>query len=56
MVIGSHNLTAGGLWTNFGAQVLIPVVGSEANEGALLKGLDEYIEEICPHSKTHSCR
>jgi len=46
VVIGSHNLTAGGLWTNFESSVLIPVVGSEANEVALLKGLDEYIENL----------
>lgn len=46
VVIGSHNLTAGGLWTNFESSVLIPVDWSEANEVALLKGLDEYIENL----------
>ncbi|GAB1108953.1 phospholipase D family protein [Aeromonas caviae] len=46
VVIGSHNLTAGGLWTNFESSVLIPVDWSGANEVELLKGLDEYIENL----------
>ncbi len=46
VVIGSHNLTGGGLWTNFESSVLIPVDGSETKEAALLKGLDEYIGNL----------
>lgn len=46
VVVGSHNLTAGGLWTNFESSVLIPVDGTGANDVELLKGLDEYIENL----------
>lgn len=46
VVVGSHNLTGGGLWTNFESSVLIPAGGSSANEVELQKGLDDYIGEL----------
>lgn len=46
VVVGSHNLTGGGLWTNFESSVLIPVGGPSANEEKLLSGLKDYLEEL----------
>ena len=46
VVVGSHNLTGGGLWTNFESSVLIPVDGSGTNDVKLLRGLDDYIENL----------
>lgn len=46
VVVGSHNLTGGGLWTNFESSVLIPVGGPTANEEKLLSGLKDYLEEL----------
>lgn len=46
VVVGSHNLTGGGLWTNFESSVLIPAGRSNANEVELQKGLDDYIGEL----------
>lgn len=46
LVVGSHNLTGGGLWSNFESSVLIPVEWASVNEGALHRGLDDYFEKI----------
>lgn len=46
VVVGSHNLTGGGLWTNFESSVLIPVGRSSANEVELQNGLDDYIGDL----------
>lgn len=46
VVVGSHNLTGGGLWTNFESSVLIPVGGPSAHEEKLLSGLKDYLEEL----------
>jgi len=46
VVVGSHNLTGGGLWTNFESSVLIPVGGLSANDALLLRGLDDYIKKL----------
>ena len=43
VVVGSHNLTGGGLWTNFESSVLIPVGGPNANQGELLSGMKDYL-------------
>lgn len=43
VVIGSHNLTAGGLWTNFESSVLVPVDGSNRTDTDLEKGVNDYI-------------
>ena len=36
MIVGSHNLTGGGLWTNFESSVFIPVDKSNINETRIL--------------------
>lgn len=46
VVVGSHNLTGGGLWTNFESSVLIPVDRSTANGMRLSSGMDGYIGEL----------
>ena len=46
LVVGSHNLTGGGLWTNFESSVLIPVVGLSADDALLLRGLDDYMKKL----------
>lgn len=45
MVVGSHNLTAGGLWTNFESSVFIPLNGA-SNKSALTIGLEDYIGQL----------
>lgn len=46
VIVGSHNLTGGGLWTNFESSALIPVLGSSESEIALQKGVDDFIGEL----------
>jgi len=46
VVVGSHNLTAGGLWTNFESSVIIPVKNTAGILGQLLRGVDDYIEKL----------
>lgn len=44
--IGSHNLTGGGLWTNFESSVMIPVDRSCTDDVQLLKWMDDYFEQL----------
>lgn len=46
IIVGSHNLTAGGLWTNFESSAIIPIKNSSANVSNILKELDNYIEGL----------
>lgn len=46
IVVGSHNLTGGGLWTNLESSVIIPVQRSNAHVMQILSGLDDYIGEL----------
>lgn len=46
MVVGSHNLTGGGLWTNFESSVFIPLGGLSGNDGELLIGMQDYIGQL----------
>lgn len=46
VVVGSHNLTGGGLWSNFESSLIIPVGGPSANEEKILRGLKDYFEEL----------
>lgn len=46
IIVGSHNLTGGGLWTNFESSVHIPIGGSNENEGEILSTLNTYIKEL----------
>jgi len=43
IVVGSHNLTGGGLWTNFESSVLIPLDSSSTNDIEILKAQHDYI-------------
>lgn len=45
IVVGSHNLTAGGLWTNFESSVFIPLDGARTNS-SLTIGLEDYIGQL----------
>lgn len=46
IVVGSHNLTGGGLWTNFESSVIIPIVSSRKDDFQVLNGLDDYIGNL----------
>lgn len=46
MVVGSHNLTGGGLWTNFESSVIITVNRASAEEMRVLRGIDDYIGKL----------
>ncbi|HDR2678815.1 TPA: phospholipase D family protein [Enterobacter mori] len=46
IVVGSHNLTGGGLWTNFESSVHIAIDRVNENEGEILSGLENYIGEL----------
>ncbi len=46
IVVGSHNLTGGGLWTNFESSVHMSVNRSSASEMPILRRLDDYIGEL----------
>lgn len=41
LIVGSQNLTYGGLWSNFESSLLIPVLGSSEGGLAVQKGVDE---------------
>lgn len=43
IVVGSHNLTGGGLWTNFESSALIPVDYSSASDIEILRAQNDYI-------------
>lgn len=45
-IVGSHNLTSGGLWTNFESSALISVDRSIGNDLEVQKGVDDYIEAL----------
>lgn len=46
MVVGSHNLTGGGLWTNFESSVFIPLSGQGGKEDEILTRMQDYIEQL----------
>ncbi len=46
IVVGSHNLTGGGLWTNFESSVLIPVDRSNTNDIEILRMQDDYFRRL----------
>ena len=46
LVVGSHNLTAGGLWTNFESSVHIPIDGEKAAEAKMSKEMRDYFQEL----------
>ncbi|MGV4878582.1 hypothetical protein [Acetobacter indonesiensis] len=46
IVIGSHNLTGGGLWTNFESSLIIPFENSTPDTTQLTNGLDNYVGNL----------
>ena len=46
IVVGSHNLTGGGLWTNFESSVHLTLDASIAEEVPVLNRLNEHIQEL----------
>ena len=46
IVVGSHNLTGGGLWTNFESSMHIPIDSSRATETRILNQMEDYISEL----------
>lgn len=46
LVVGSHNLTGGGLWTNFESSTLIPFEGSNVGVGQLKGGMDDFFAQL----------
>ena len=46
IIVGSHNLTGGGLWTNFESSVHVWLDASGAEEVPLLNRLNEHIHEL----------
>jgi HKD family nuclease len=46
VVVGSHNLTGGGLWTNFESSLIIPMGGPSAKEAELESELKDYIGQL----------
>lgn len=46
LVVGSHNLTGGGLWTNFESSTLISSEGSEANDRQIHESVDNFFAQL----------
>lgn len=46
VIVGSQNLTGGGLWTNFESSVLIPVLGPSESGKALQIGVADFIKKL----------
>ncbi|QWC57664.1 hypothetical protein F7D01_11755 [Erythrobacter sp. 3-20A1M] len=46
LVVGSHNLTGGGLWTNFESSTLIPLEGSNASVAQLQGSMDDFFARL----------
>lgn len=46
LVVGSHNLTGGGLWTNFESSLHITIDGKDAGGNAVLQQLGDYFKEL----------
>lgn len=46
IIIGSNNMTGGGLWTNFESCVLLSLDYSSSNDMQILNGMSEYIKGL----------
>jgi len=46
MIVGSHNLTGGGLWTNFESSVVFQLETSSTDDVQILNSLDDYINNL----------
>lgn len=46
IIVGSHNLTGGGLWTNFESSALVPVGSSSTEDIEILRSQEDYINGL----------
>ena len=46
IIVGSHNLTSGGLWTNFESSVFLPVSWQSSNDSDLQREVENYIKQL----------
>jgi HKD family nuclease len=46
LVVGSHNLTGGGLWTNFESSVHLLIDGEDSGEEKISKEVSEYLQKL----------
>ena len=46
IAVGSHNLTAGGLWTNFESSIIVPLDTSCDNKNQIVNDVKVYISEL----------
>lgn len=46
LVVGSHNLTGGGLWTNFESSVIVSVDKTNTDNIQILKTMDDYFSDL----------
>jgi HKD family nuclease len=46
LVVGSHNLTGGGLWTNFESSVHIPIDGEGVGEAKIAQEANRYFQQL----------
>ncbi len=46
IVVGSHNLTGGGLWTNFESSIISPLSRSSEDDMKILNGMNDYFKEL----------
>ncbi len=54
LIVGSHNLTRGGLWTNFESSIHIPINVSDYDDAKILKAHNNYLNDLI--SLGNSCR
>lgn len=46
IIVGSHNLTGGGLWTNFESSIIVPVGKLGGDDIQILKVMDNYFNDL----------
>lgn len=46
LVVGSHNLTGGGLWTNFESSVLIPIETADDQDMRLVEAVENHMKAL----------
>jgi HKD family nuclease len=46
IVVGSHNLTGGGLWTNFESSTLVTLSGSDPGAAHIRSGMDDFFTQL----------
>lgn len=46
VIVGSHNLTGGGLWTNFESSLIVPLSKSNSGDEQIINGLGNYFDNL----------